>query len=58
MAYAARLDVEIPDPEDMWKNHEYFMKAILPEAEKAGVKMALHPDDPPVACCIGCGQDL
>ena len=53
VAYAARLDVEIPDPEDMWKNHEYFMKAILPEAEKAGVKMALHPDDPPVACVSG-----
>ena len=29
------------------------MKAILPEAEKAGVKMALHPDDPPVACVSG-----
>ncbi len=51
--YAARLDVEVPDPEDMWKNHQYFMKAILPEAEKAGVKMALHPDDPPVASTAG-----
>lgn len=51
--YEARLDVEIPDPEDMWKNHQYFMKAILPEAEKAGVKMALHPDDPPVSIVSG-----
>lgn len=51
--YSARLDVEIPDPEDMWKNHQYFMKAILPEAEKAGVKMALHPDDPPVGSVSG-----
>lgn len=32
----------------MWKNYEYFMKAVLPVAEQAGVKLALHPDDPPV----------
>ena len=34
--------------EEMWKNYEYFMKAVLPVAEEAGVKLALHPDDPPV----------
>lgn len=34
--------------EQMWANYEYFIKAVLPVAEKAGVKMALHPDDPPV----------
>ncbi len=34
--------------ETMWKNLEYFLKAVVPEAEKAGVKLALHPDDPPV----------
>lgn len=32
----------------MWKNMEYFLKAVVPEAEKSGVKLALHPDDPPV----------
>ena len=32
----------------MWDNMEYFLKAVIPEAEKAGVKLALHPDDPPV----------
>lgn len=32
----------------MWENIEYFQKAVIPVAEKAGVKMALHPDDPPV----------
>lgn len=34
--------------EVMWKNLEYFLKAVVPEAEKHGVKLALHPDDPPV----------
>ncbi len=32
----------------MWSNMEYFLKAVMPAAEKAGVKMALHPDDPPI----------
>jgi len=34
--------------EDMWANYTYFMNAVLPVAEQAGVKLALHPDDPPV----------
>ncbi len=35
--------------EDIWANYTYFMKAVLPVAEGAGVKLALHPDDPPLA---------
>lgn len=34
--------------EEMWDNYVYFMKAVLPVAEESGVKLALHPDDPPV----------
>ena len=34
--------------EQMWLNYEYFMKAVLPVAEQEGLKLALHPDDPPV----------
>ena len=34
--------------EEMWENFTYFLKAVIPVAEEAGVKMALHPDDPPV----------
>jgi mannonate dehydratase len=33
--------------EEMWANYEYFAKAILPVAEAAGVRTAVHPDDPP-----------
>jgi mannonate dehydratase len=34
--------------ETMWKNLEYFLKAVVPEAEKIEMKLALHPDDPQV----------
>ena len=33
---------------ELWDNYEYFIKAAIPEAEKYGIKLALHPDDPPV----------
>ena len=33
---------------ELWDNYEYFLKAIIPEAEKYEIKLALHPDDPPV----------
>ncbi len=34
--------------ETMWANYEPFMQDVLPVAKEAGVKLALHPDDPPV----------
>ena len=34
--------------EELWENYTYFVKAVTPEAEKYGIKLALHPDDPPV----------
>ena len=39
---------DVIDAEQMWANYAYFIKAVLPVAERAGVKLALHPDDPPV----------
>ena len=33
--------------EQLQQNLSYFLNAIIPEAEKIGVKMAIHPDDPP-----------
>ena len=35
--------------EQMWQNCEYFIKAVMPVAHKFKVKMALHPDDPPLS---------
>lgn len=33
--------------ETLWENLSYFLQAILPVAEASGIKMAIHPDDPP-----------
>ncbi len=32
----------------LWDNYAYFLKAVIPTAEKYGIKLALHPDDPPL----------
>lgn len=34
--------------EDLWKNLESFLRKLLPVAEKSGVCLAMHPDDPPL----------
>lgn len=43
-------------PEWMWDNLEYFLKRIIPVAEDAGVKLAMHPDDPPMPVLRGMAQ--
>lgn len=42
--------------EKIWENYAYFLSEVLPTAEKAGVKMAMHPDDPPVPVLQGIGR--
>ena len=34
--------------EALWDNYTYFIRAVLPYAEKYGIRLALHPDDPPL----------
>ena len=33
---------------ELWDNYWYFIKAVLPYAEKYNIRLALHPDDPPL----------
>ena len=42
--------------EEMWRNITYFLKAVIPTAEQSNVRLALHPNDPPVAISRGSGQ--
>ena len=37
----------------IWDNYKYFMDKVLPVAEACKVKLALHPDDPPVPSLQG-----
>lgn len=57
---------ELPaDPEignhnahDLWANLTYFLEAVIPVAEEAGVRMAVHPNDPPIPISHGSDQIL
>lgn len=42
--------------QQIWKNYCGFVNEVIPVAEKAGVKMALHPDDPPIESLRGIGR--
>src|SRR6202522_957338 len=34
--------------EEIWENYAYFIRQVAPVAEEAGVRIGIHPDDPPV----------
>jgi mannonate dehydratase len=40
----------------VWEAYEYFVRAVMPHAQRAGVRMALHPDDPPLRELRGVGR--
>jgi len=44
--------------EKIWSNLEYFLSAVIPVAEQAGVGLALHPDDPPLSPLRGIARIL
>ena len=42
--------------EELWKNITYFLQAVIPTCEQSNVRLALHPNDPPIAVTRGSGQ--
>jgi mannonate dehydratase len=44
--------------EEMWDRVAYFLETVIPTAEKAGVKLAVHPNDPPVPVYRGVAQPM
>jgi len=39
--------------EELWRNLEYWIKKVTPVAEKEGIRLGIHPDDPPVPQIAG-----
>jgi mannonate dehydratase len=42
--------------EQMWERLRYFLKAVVPAAQESHVRLALHPNDPPVPNYRGVAQ--
>lgn len=51
-------DVGAHTAEELWDRLTYFLEAVIPVAEEAGVRMALHPNDPPAPESHGSAQIL
>jgi len=49
MKNAPLTEYGIVTDETLWANLEEFLKIVVPIAEEAGVKLAMHPDDPPLS---------
>ncbi len=42
--------------DQLWASLKYFLDRVVPVAEKANVKLAMHPDDPPISPLRGMGR--
>ena len=42
--------------DQLWDNLKYFLERVVPVAEDANVKLAMHPDDPPLSPIRGLGR--
>ena len=49
MKDAPLTEAGIVTEERLWENLKYFLERVIPVAEESNVKLALHPDDPPIS---------
>ena len=56
MKDAPLTEYGIVTEEQLWDNLKYFLERVIPVAEKANVKLAMHPDDPPLSPIRGLGR--
>lgn len=56
MKDAPLTEYGIVTEDQLWANLKYFLDAIIPVAEEAGVLLAMHPDDPPLSPIRGLGR--
>ncbi|MCA9982709.1 MAG: mannonate dehydratase [Anaerolineales bacterium] len=56
MAHAPGTELGPISEEELWENLEYFLRKVLPVAEEWNVKLAMHPDDPPLSPIRGVGR--
>jgi mannonate dehydratase len=56
MQNAPLTEYGVVTEDQLWENLSYFLKAVMPVAEKANVKLAMHPDDPPLSPIRGLGR--
>ena len=56
MKNAPLTEYGVVSEDQLWDNLQYFLEKIVPVAERAGVKLAMHPDDPPLSPIRGLGR--
>jgi mannonate dehydratase len=56
MRHAPLTEYGMFTEEQLWENLTYFLERVVPVAEQAGVKLAMHPDDPPLSPIRGLGR--
>ncbi len=56
MQGAPLTEYGIVSEEQLWENLHYFLERVIPVAEAANVKLAMHPDDPPLSPIRGMGR--
>ena len=56
MRNAPLTEYGVVTEDQLWDNLRYFLEAVVPVAEKANVKLAMHPDDPPLSPIRGLGR--